>query len=108
MNDFANAYAPVNNGRAQNMPADAPPTVLAALASLDELNKRLYELCDRTHSLAAAIGGPVPALKGSSSNGEVPRPSAVVHRLNDGIRDAHDQITIALDCIGAMSRSLGM
>src|SRR6478609_919868 len=69
------------------MPAD---TLVRAISSLEELNKRLQSMVGATHQIAEAIGGPYPVAGNTDANA-VSAPSAMA-RMNYGLDRAHRQL----------------
>lgn len=81
------------------------PTLLRALSTLDELNKRLSTLLAGSHEIACAVGGPYPT-GGAEASGEV-KPSSAMTRLNDSLGFAHRQVSDIEGAVSAIRRSLG-
>lgn len=84
------------------MPAD---TLVRAISSLEELNKRLQSMVGATYQIAEAIGGPYP-VAGNTDPNAVSAPSAMA-RLNHGLDRAHRQLSELDDAMSAIKRSLG-
>lgn len=92
-----------NAQQAQNI-APTPPTLVRALSSLDELNKRLVTLRSQAEEIAQAVGGPYP----TSPNGKAEAPPAsAMQRLNAGVDDAHSTVATIDHALNAIRRSLG-
>jgi len=86
--------------------AQAVPTLIRALSSLEELNKRLYSLNGSEHDLATTVGGPFP-VNPSAKSAITDAPQAVVERLNDMICEAHATVSNIEASHAAMRRALG-
>lgn len=79
-------------------------TLVRALSSLDELNKRLEAMREGSYQIASAIGGPYPV---SAPKGEQIDSSSAMSRLNRGIDDAHRTLNELDEALAAIRRSLG-
>lgn len=85
--------------------APTPPTLVRALSSLDELNKRLVTLRSQAEEIAQAVGGPYPT--NPSGNKTEGPPQSAMQRLNASVDDAHALIATVEHALGAIRRSLG-
>jgi hypothetical protein len=81
------------------------PTLLRALSALDEMNKRLGGLLSNAYEIACAVGGPYPV--GGEASPEKPGAPSAMARLNDGLSNAHRQISEVEGALGAIRRALG-
>jgi len=86
-------------------PTPPPPTLVRALSSLDELNKRLVLLRSQAEEIAQAVGGPFPT-NPAGNKAEGPTSSAM-QRLNSSADDAHALVATIEHALGAIRRSLG-
>ena len=86
----------------------APLTLTRAMATLEALNKRLFDISARTHKLATVIGGPIPIQSGvSSGDGSKPTPT-VMQSLNNEVDSAVRAAIEISSALEAISRSLGV
>lgn len=83
----------------------AAPTLVRAISSIDELNKRLHVLSGQAYEIAQAVGGPYPV--GGVKGADDPKPQHAMARLNDSITSAHSTLTDIEHALGAIRRSLG-
>ena len=108
MDYVQNAQIPSgNHGRFSQAQTTSPtpPTLVRALSSIDELNKRLVSLRAQAEEIAQAVGGPYPTSPANKDD-ESPQPSAM-QRLNAGVDDAHILVATIELALGAIRRSLG-
>lgn len=83
----------------------AAPTLLRAMSSIDELNKRLRAVCSQATEIAQAVGGPWP-VDTSALKGEKP-PQSAMEKLNEGVADAHTTVSNLEGALNAVRRALG-
>lgn len=101
-----NMLSQSTNANAQNA-ADVPAsadTLVRALSSLDELNKRLESTRAGTYQIAEAIGGPYPI---SEPKGQAIASPSAMSRLNRSVDDAHQTLGELESALAAIRRSLG-
>jgi hypothetical protein len=87
------------------IPQPPEPTLVSAMSSLDELNKRLGNLTAHAHEVAHAVGGPYPAAGTGGKEASVP--ASAMARLNSTISTAHQQVGDLEGAMSAIRRSLG-
>lgn len=81
------------------------PTLVSAMSSVEDLNKRLIGMRSSLMEIAQAIGGPFPT-PASSDRPNAPHESAM-EKLNDNVTEAHATVTELENAIGAIRRALG-
>ena len=79
-------------------------TLVGALSSLDELNKRLEDTRAETYKIAEAIGGPYPVSEPKCQ--PIASPSAM-SRLNRAVGSAHQTVSELESALSAIRRALG-
>lgn len=92
------------NACALDTPAGMVDTLVGALSSLDELNKRLEDTRAETYKIAEAIGGPYPVSEPKCQ--AVSSPSAM-SRLNRAVGSAHQTVSELESALAAIRRALG-
>lgn len=91
-------------GNVQTSP-NTPPTLMRAMSSLDELNKRIIQVRSITQEIAHAIGGPYP--QPAEQERAPSPPQSAVCRLNESVDTAHQSLRRLEEALGAISRALG-
>lgn len=83
----------------------AAPTLVRAMAGLEELNKRLSNIGGQAYEIAQQVGGPYPI--GAGEVQKDPGPRSAMQQLNDGIGAAHAVAGSIEQALAAVRRSLG-
>lgn len=98
-------YASGSTGTQANaIPAPPAPTLVRAMSQVEDLNKRLYQLCGQVVEMAQTVGGPYPVSGQAKSETAAP---AAMQRLNDNLDESHLIVGEIESALAAIRRSLG-